>query len=170
MITWALPDTTRRDTSIPRSVSESLSSSRTWGSTTTPSAITDVTCSWRMPEGISRSFRRCSPAWIVCPALLPPWHRTTRSHRRARRSMAFPLPSSPHCVPTRIVTGTSRFYPGPSRRPGRIGAGRPIRGTNEPSRTLPLDAEPDPDVRVVLLDLVALHLGRGLQDLHGLDA
>ena len=36
---------------------------------------------------------------------------------RARRSVAFPLPSSPHWVPTRIVTGTVGFYPGGLRAP-----------------------------------------------------
>src|SRR5262245_21639548 len=64
-----------------------------------------------MPEGPRRSLSRVSPARIVCPALLPPWQRTTRSEARARRSVAFPLPSSPHWVPTRIVTGTVGFYP-----------------------------------------------------------
>src|ERR1700693_1407344 len=39
----------------------------------------------------------------VCPALLPPWLRTTMSALAVSTSMIFPFPSSPHCAPTRIV-------------------------------------------------------------------
>src|ERR1043166_605082 len=39
----------------------------------------------------------------VCPALLPPWLRTTMSARAVSTSMILPLPSSPHCAPIRIV-------------------------------------------------------------------
>src|SRR4030095_5366145 len=39
----------------------------------------------------------------VCPALLPPWLRTTMSAFPVRTSMILPLPSSPHCAPTNIV-------------------------------------------------------------------
>src|SRR5437870_5533511 len=104
-----------------------------------------------MPEGTSRSFSSCPPARMVWPAFVPPWQRTTRSDRPASRSVAFPLPSSPHWVPTRIVSGTPRFYRGPAGRP------------------LALDAELDPDVRVVLLDLVPLDHGAGLEHVHPLD-
>ena len=37
---------------------------------------------------------------IVCPALLPPWYRATTSAFSAKKSVIFPFPSSPHCVPT----------------------------------------------------------------------
>src|SRR6266700_6490326 len=39
----------------------------------------------------------------VCPALLPPWLRTTMSARAVSTSMILPLPSSPHCIPIKIV-------------------------------------------------------------------
>src|SRR5207248_7524384 len=39
----------------------------------------------------------------VCPALLPPWLRTTMSALAVSTSMIFPFPSSPHCAPIRIV-------------------------------------------------------------------
>src|SRR5205823_4860492 len=39
----------------------------------------------------------------VCPALLPPWLRTTMSALAVSTSMILPFPSSPHCAPTKIV-------------------------------------------------------------------
>src|SRR5207244_9104315 len=39
----------------------------------------------------------------ICPALLPPWLRTTISTFAVSTSIIFPLPSSPHCAPTKIV-------------------------------------------------------------------
>src|SRR6266699_5530244 len=39
----------------------------------------------------------------VCPALLPPWLRTTTSALAASTSMILPFPSYPHCAPTKIV-------------------------------------------------------------------
>src|SRR3982074_2885931 len=60
-----------------------------------------------MPDGMRWNFH-VSPAWmIVCPALLPPWKRTTTSACSARRSMTLPLPSSPHWAPTITVPGIS---------------------------------------------------------------
>src|SRR5215831_17427314 len=35
----------------------------------------------------------------VCPALCPPWKRTTTSARADSQSTIFPLPSSPHWAP-----------------------------------------------------------------------
>ena len=84
MIMWQLPETTSLDGSTPTASSPSSSSSRTRGSTTTPSAITDVMCGYRIPEGISWSLSVCPSARIVWPALFPPWYRTTRSIRSAR--------------------------------------------------------------------------------------
>src|SRR5262245_8485745 len=86
-----------------------------------------------MPEGPRRSLSRVSPARIVCPALLPPWQRTTRSEARARRSVAFPLPSSPHWVPTRIMTGTVGFYPAPPCAPAAIPLHRILTGISAAS-------------------------------------
>src|SRR5262245_13453044 len=85
-----------------------------------------------MPDGTNRSFSRVSPARIVCPALLPPWQRTTRSEARARRSVAFPLPSSPHWVPTRIVTGTVGFYPARPCAPVSPGIAESLPGSQQP--------------------------------------
>src|SRR5271155_2415572 len=58
-----------------------------------------------MPEGIRCSFHSTSPRTIVCPALLPPWKRTTAPARSASRSVIFPLPSSPHWAPTMTIPG-----------------------------------------------------------------
>src|SRR6266851_4324537 len=41
----------------------------------------------------------------VCPALLPPWYLTTKSTRSPSRSVALPLPSSPHWAPTSTMAG-----------------------------------------------------------------
>ena len=73
MIRWALPLISSLELSIPRSPSACISSRSTRGLTTTPSAITGVTCGYRIPEGTSWSFSRCPPATIVWPALFPPW-------------------------------------------------------------------------------------------------
>src|SRR6267378_3215938 len=58
-----------------------------------------------MPEGM-----RCSTVFLpamtsVCPALCPPWKRTTPWARSVSQSTILPLPSSPHCVP---ITTTLR--------------------------------------------------------------
>src|SRR5207249_7575087 len=52
-----------------------------------------------MPEGM-----RCSTVFLpamtsVCPALCPPWKRTTPCARSVSQSTILPLPSSPHWVP-----------------------------------------------------------------------
>src|SRR5205814_5970714 len=39
----------------------------------------------------------------VCPALLPPWLRTTMSALAVSTSMILPFPSSPHCATIKIV-------------------------------------------------------------------
>src|ERR1700734_4570193 len=46
------------------------------------------------------------PITSVCPALWPPWKRTTACARSVSRSTTLPLPSSPHCKPI-----TTRFLP-----------------------------------------------------------
>src|SRR2546422_7371103 len=67
-----------------------------------------------MPEGM-----RCSTVFLpamtsVCPALCPPWKRTTPCARSVSQSTILPLPSSPHCVP---ITTTLRALIAP-RPPG----------------------------------------------------
>src|SRR5512147_547113 len=53
-----------------------------------------------MPEGT-----RCSTVFLpamtsVCPALCPPWNRTTPCAWSVSQSTTLPFPSSPHWVPT----------------------------------------------------------------------
>ena len=43
------------------------------------------------------------PTTSVCPALCPPWKRTTTSARLASQSTILPLPSSPHWAPTTVT-------------------------------------------------------------------
>src|ERR1700690_3675047 len=73
-----------------------------------------------MPDGTRWNFHSRLPRTIVCPALLPPWKRTTASARSASRSVTFPLPSSPHWAPTITMPGTveefSRAAPPPRAR------------------------------------------------------
>src|SRR5689334_23164888 len=64
-----------------------------------------------MPLGIRCSLSSCSPARTVCPALFPPWYRTTKSMWSATKSVTLPLPSSPHWVPTRMVAGIAAIVP-----------------------------------------------------------
>src|SRR5512141_1703365 len=63
-----------------------------------------------MPEGISRSTVFRPPMTSVCPALCPPWNRTTPCACSVSQSTTLPLPSSPHWVPM-----TTTFFPIPSR-------------------------------------------------------
>src|SRR5215471_15358666 len=53
----------------------------------------------------------------VCPALWPPWKRTTISARSDSQSTILPLPSSPHCDPTTTTLpmdyATPRIATGP---------------------------------------------------------
>src|SRR5271167_1927181 len=59
-----------------------------------------------MPLGTSWRAKVSPSTTMVWPALWPPWYRTTSSISLARRSVSFPLPSSPHWVPTTTVAGT----------------------------------------------------------------
>src|SRR5215510_10680047 len=52
-----------------------------------------------MPEGMRRSTVFCPLMTSVCPALWPPWNRTTPPTRSVSRSTILPLPSSPHWAP-----------------------------------------------------------------------
>src|SRR6266850_2489663 len=53
----------------------------------------------RMPEGTRCSTVFLPPITSVCPALCPPWKRTTPWAWSVSQSTTFPLPSSPHWVP-----------------------------------------------------------------------
>ena len=53
-----------------------------------------------MPEGIRCSTVFLPPMTSVCPALCPPWKRTTPRAWSVSQSTILPLPSSPHWVPT----------------------------------------------------------------------
>src|ERR1700742_3033841 len=84
---------------------------------------------------------------MVCPALLPPWKRTTMSARFDSQSMILPLPSSPHWAPITVtlamvysvpglntpmgITGTVPIY---SRKPGGVRAKVPHLGNAAPLR------------------------------------
>src|SRR5438105_8324969 len=52
-----------------------------------------------MPEGTRCSTVFLPPMTRVCPALCPPWKRTTPCAWSVSQSTTFPLPSSPHWVP-----------------------------------------------------------------------
>src|SRR5690349_16338296 len=59
-----------------------------------------------MPDGIRRSTVFLPLMTSVCPALCPPWKRTTPCACSVSQSTTLPLPSSPHCVPM-----TTTFLP-----------------------------------------------------------
>jgi hypothetical protein len=106
-ITWAFALTTSCATSTPRSIRPSSSEKSASGETTTPLAITDVAPGVRMPDG-SRWVAYFSPlTTMVWPALWPPLVRTTKSigWLVASRSVALPLPSSPHWAPRTTIAG-----------------------------------------------------------------
>ena len=73
-----------------------------------------------MPEGSRCSAYFSSPITTVWPALLPPLNLTTQSVRSPSRSVALPLPSSPHWTPTMTMAGI--FTP----REGSDGTPHPI--------------------------------------------
>src|ERR1017187_1852936 len=93
-----------------------------------------------MPEGIRCSFHSTSPRTIVCPALLPPWKRTTAPARSASRSVIFPFPSSPHWAPTMTIPGiATEVYEGRAIRLLRIA----LPGVVQELRVLLLEGERD---------------------------
>src|SRR4029453_1511918 len=89
----------------PRRTSASISSMSEPGSTTTPQPITHRQPGCRMPDGIVCRTYFSRPTTTVWPALFPPAYRATTLTCGARRSTTFPLPSSPHCVPTTTILG-----------------------------------------------------------------
>ena len=78
----------------------SISFNNTNGLQTTPGPMIQVASSCKTPLG-----NKCNTCFLpftmtVCPALSPPWKRTIISAFSAKTSTIFPLPSSPHWVPT----------------------------------------------------------------------
>ncbi len=124
VMTCAAALTTSRDVSTPRALSPSISSNSTPRSTTTPLPMIGVQPGVRMPDG-----RRCNayfsdPTTIVWPALLPPLNLTTASTRLPSRSVALPLPSSPHWAPSRTIAGMTHLSSRPTLDDRTSTAGR----------------------------------------------
>src|SRR4051812_24492927 len=77
----------------------SISASNAQGSTTTPLPMIDSLPGRTTPDGSRLSLYSILPTTSVCPALWPPWKRTTTSARCDSQSTIFPFPSSPHWAP-----------------------------------------------------------------------
>ena len=77
----------------------------THGSITIPSPNTKLQSGRVIPLGSKCNFITRSPSTTVCPALFPPWKRTTQLTSPASRSTNFPFPSSPHWAPSTTVAG-----------------------------------------------------------------
>jgi len=77
MIRCAFELIRRRCVDRPSASSWSISSRSTFGSMTTPFPMTGVMCGYMIPDGIRCSLSVRPPWMIVCPALFPPWNRTT---------------------------------------------------------------------------------------------
>src|SRR5579884_1570347 len=110
-------------TLIPCLSSCAISSSSARGSTTTPLPMIESLPSRTTPDGSSESLNTALPITRVCPALWPPWKRTTMSACSDSQSTIFPLPSSPHWDPT-TTTFAMRMFPA-SVRTSETGYGRP---------------------------------------------
>ena len=148
-ITWALALTTSGPIVTSRSISASSSRNSASGETTTPLAITEVQPGVRMPLG-SRWVANFSPlTTIVCPALWPPLVRTQKSMASSvvSRSVALPLPSSPHWAPSTTIAGMSLLRARrPEREAGRDGAdvGRSRRSGRAHRTACAVSAKPRP--------------------------
>src|SRR3989442_4471057 len=106
MIRCAFFEMKRLPSSVtPRCTSDPISSISDPGSTTTPQPMTQRQPGWRIPDGIVCRTYFSRPATTVWPALLPPANRATTFTWGARMSTIFPLPSSPHCMPTTTMLG-----------------------------------------------------------------
>src|SRR4051812_602921 len=110
-MTCAFADTTSRDVSTPRASSPSISLKRTARSTTTPLPMTGVTDGVSTPAGSRWRAYFSSPMTMVWPALLPPLYLTTKSTWSPSRSVALPLPSSPHWAPSSTIAGMTSSLP-----------------------------------------------------------
>ena len=58
--------------------------------------MTDSLFGLTIPDGSSASLKTLPSMTSVCPALWPPWNRTTTSASFDNQSTILPLPSSPH--------------------------------------------------------------------------
>ncbi len=125
---------------MPLRSSESISSIRNFGSTTTPLPITGMVSGYSTPLGSNWRAKLSPSTTTVCPALCPPWYRTTTCMSLASRSVSFPLPSSPHWVPTRTVAGSVRSFCRSGGRHEHIAkATQPGHGRYPPARTAGAD-------------------------------
>ena len=107
--------------------------------------MTALTPGERMPEGSRCSAYFSSPMTTVWPALLPPLNLTTQSVRSPSRSVALPLPSSPHWTPTITMPGMGHspgsdptVHPILSRPAGGPRGLTTARGAADRARTPPL--------------------------------
>src|SRR5438876_158654 len=134
MIRCAFFEMKRLPSSVtPRCTSDSISAMSEPGSTTTPQPMTQRQPGWRMPDGIVCKTYFSRPTTTVWPALLPPANRATTFTCGVRRSTIFPLPSSPHCVPTTTMLGIAhapeeacRLREDLRHRQNALGAGREV--------------------------------------------
>src|SRR3954469_13089223 len=83
----------------PPDSSSSISATSACGDTTTPLPMKQSTLPRMIPDGMRCSTVFLPPTTSVCPALCPPWKRTTPWARSVSQSTILPLPSSPHWLP-----------------------------------------------------------------------
>src|ERR1039458_3346512 len=175
---WARSLITSLSVLTPCACSSSSSARNDLGLTTIPWPMTQVVVGERMPLGISRNLKVWPSTTTVWPALSPPCERTTMSTEPARRSMTFPLPSSPHCPPMRMVTlmtgppgiGIEHAQRIPSRPPRASPRSRAVAGRARPAVFRWRAASRSPGGPGCgprpLLQQAAEHPGRLLVDLH----
>src|SRR5690348_14705266 len=89
----------RSRTLMPAFSTFSISRSRSGHDSTTPLPIRHATPSRMIPDGIRLSAIFWPLMTSVCPALWPPWKRTTACTLSVSRSTTLPFPSSPHWAP-----------------------------------------------------------------------
>ena len=127
-MTCAEPLTTSFEVSTPRASSPSISLEQ--HAEVDDDAVADDRHAARREDAGGQQVQRVllaglpEPMTMVCPALLPPLNFTTASTRLPSRSVALPLPSSPHWAPTSTIAGMrylARCWC------WRHGLGRPVR-------------------------------------------
>src|SRR5262245_11709965 len=133
---WAL-------TTTPCCASRAISSHSAQGSMTTPLPMTPSLPLRTTLDGSSDSLKVWLPITRVCPALCPPWKRTTISARSDSQSTILPLPSSPHWAPittTFAMPGSLRARASAlhARQPARYSAPGPR------AKVMPFSTAPAP--------------------------
>src|SRR6266567_3331100 len=95
----------------------------------------------------------------VCPALLPPWYLTTKSTLSPSRSVALPLPSSPHWAPASTMAG---IPPTPScQAPAGLSASSAAAGLLFPwDRAMPVPARPAQQIQAAVIAGAGVGVGR----------